>query len=380
MTDDEGAPIETRGDLADAPDSAAGDAAGGSAGGAAGNAAGGAVGGAAGDTAGNPATAAARPAPGRHGGALAPPPADPAGTTFAGLHHLVAPAAEIADRDATIAAVDALVAHAAAAAAERPRGDERTLRPGDDDTLRGAIVDLLATTLAEARARILRGLIARPEAGLRVARAHAHATDVVVAAAHHFITHHVYGTTTRTAGERLAVVAVGGYGRGEMAPFSDVDLLFLTPRKRTAWAESVVESTLYLLWDLRLKLGQSTRSVSETLRYATEDFTIRTNLLEMRYIAGDREPYDTLEERLWSELFLRTGPQFVAAKLAERDTRHQRHGGSRYLLEPNVKEGKGGLRDLQTLHWISRYLYRVEKAWELCPLGVFEEEEVARFA
>ncbi|MEL7348777.1 MAG: [protein-PII] uridylyltransferase, partial [Pseudomonadota bacterium] len=181
-------------------------------------------------------------------------------------------------------------------------------------------------------------------------------------------------------GERLSVIAVGGYGRGEMAPFSDVDLLFLTPWKRTPWAESAVEAILYILWDLKLKLGQSVRTISETMRYASSDWTIRTNLLEMRYIAGDPEPARALEERLWEELFLKTGPQFVEAKLAERDTRHTRHGGSRYLLEPNVKEGKGGLRDLQTLHWISRYLYRVDKAWELCPLGVFEEEEVQRFA
>ena len=108
--------------------------------------------------------------------------------------------------------------------------------------------------------------------------------------------------------------------------------------------------------------------------------TIRTALLEMRFICGDRAPFEALDDRLWNELFLRTGPEFVEAKMAERDARHARHGGSRYLLEPNVKESKGGLRDLQTLHWVSRYLYRTRSAWDLVRMGVFQEDEVRRFA
>jgi [protein-PII] uridylyltransferase len=166
-----------------------------------------------------------------------------------------------------------------------------------------------------------------------------------------------------------------------MAPFSDVDLLFLTPYKRTAWTESVVESVLFMLWDdLKLKVGHSVRSIDDCLRLARDDMTIRTSLLDMRFLCGDRAPFDELDRRLWDGLFLRTGPEFVEAKMAERDARHERHGGSRYLLEPNVKESKGGLRDLQTLHWISRYLYRTRSAWDLVRKGVFQEDEVRRFA
>ncbi|MEM6971727.1 MAG: [protein-PII] uridylyltransferase [Pseudomonadota bacterium] len=282
--------------------------------------------------------------------------------SFGGLGNMILPPDDIADHAGLIAEIDRLGA---------------TLQR---DTLRQAIIALLAETMDASRSRVRTALIATPDAGLRVARAYAHATDVVVAGAVHYVMAHVHPAPIRTRGERLSIIAVGGYGRGEMAPFSDVDLLFLTPQRRTAWAESVVETLLYLLWDLKLKVGQSTRSIAECMRYAGEDWTIRTNLLEMRLIAGDRDPFEALSTRLWEEMFLKTGPQFVAAKLEERDRRHERHGGSRYLLEPNVKEGKGGLRDLQTLHWISRYLYRVEKAWELCPLGVFEEEEVQRFA
>ncbi len=238
----------------------------------------------------------------------------------------------------------------------------------------------MADTLARGREHVRAAFAQRPAAGLRAARSIAHVTDVVVAGAVHLATVHLHPAPVRTRSERLAVAAVGGYGRGEMAPFSDVDLLFLTPYKRTAWTESVIESVLYLLWDLRLKIGQSVRSNNDCLRLAREDMTIRTALLEMRFICGDRGPFDTLDERLWNELFLRTGPEFVEAKMAERDARHERHGGSRYLLEPNVKELKGGLRDLQTLHWISRYLYHTRSAWDLVRLGVFEEDEVRRFA
>jgi [protein-PII] uridylyltransferase len=250
----------------------------------------------------------------------------------------------------------------------------------DAAELRAAVVALLSETLESGRRRTRRALMLRPFAGLRAARSFAHVTDVVVTGAFHFSERWLHNAPIRTTGEQLSVVAVGGYGRGEMAPYSDVDLLFVIPYKRTAWAESVVESTLYLLWDLKLKLGQAVRSVNDCMRYARDDLTVRTGMLEMRYIAGDRGPFETLEERLWTELFARTGPEFVEAKLAERDRRHERHGGSRYLLEPNIKEGKGGLRDLQTLHWVSKYLHRTDTAWDLVERGVFLREEVQRFA
>ncbi|HSF93704.1 MAG TPA: [protein-PII] uridylyltransferase, partial [Thermohalobaculum sp.] len=284
-----------------------------------------------------------------------------ADTTVAGLAHLVAPAAEIADLAALTAAID-----------DAARDD-----PG---TLHAQVGRLAAATAAAGRARVREALLAAPHAGLRVARSYAHVADVVVAGIFHYCAHHLHAAPIRTSSQQLAVVAVGGTGRGEMAPFSDIDLLFLTPYKQTAWGESVIESMLYLLWDLKLKVGQSVRSVDDCLRLAGTDLTIRTAMLEKRLICGDREPFDDLDARLWNDLFLKTGHEFAEAKLEECDARHERHGGSRYLLEPNIKEAKGGLRDLQSLHWISKYLYRTETAWDLVEMGVFEQEEVRRFA
>jgi [protein-PII] uridylyltransferase len=182
-----------------------------------------------------------------------------------------------------------------------------------------------------------------------------------------------------TAAEKLTVAAVGGYGRAEMAPYSDVDLLFLRPYKRTAWSESVIETMLYLLWDLRLKVGHSVRTIDECVRLSRDDVTIRTALLEKRLLAGDPAQLDDLDRRLW-QLFDKTGLDFVEAKLAERDGRHRRHGGSRYLVEPNIKESKGGLRDLQTLYWIAKYLYHADSVADLVAQGVFTQDEVETFS
>ncbi|MEM9736669.1 MAG: nucleotidyltransferase domain-containing protein, partial [Pseudomonadota bacterium] len=141
---------------------------------------------------------------------------------------------------------------------------------------------LLAERLATGRARVMERLLQQPHAGLRTARSLAHVTDAVVAAVFHYATRHLHPNTVRTTGEQLSVIAVGGYGRGEMARFSDVDLLFLTPYKQSPWGETVIEEMCYLLWDLRLKLGHSVRSIADCLRYARDDITIRTAVLEMR--------------------------------------------------------------------------------------------------
>ena len=204
-------------------------------------------------------------------------------------------------------------------------------------------------------------------------------TDQVIRLLYDFVTTHIYPISNPTEGERMSLIAVGGYGRGELAPFSDIDLLFLTSYKVTPHTEQVVEYILYALWDLGLKVGQSTRSVEETLRQAEADLTIRTAVLEARYIWGDQGLFDEMRRRFDSELVRKTSAAFIEAKLAERDQRHQRLGDSRYLVEPNVKESKGGLRDLHTLFWIAKYVYRVDSIDKLVDLKVLSSEEAHRF-
>ncbi len=151
--------------------------------------------------------------------------------------------------------------------------------------------------------------------------------------------------------------------------------MFLLPYKQTPHTEQVIEFLLYLLWDLGLKVGQATRSVAECLRYAKADLTIRTALLEARYVWGEQALYTELKTRFEAEIVRGTAAQFVEAKLAERDARHQRVGDSRYQLEPNIKEGKGGLRDLHTLFWIAKYIYRIDDVAKLVELGVLSAEK-----
>ena len=243
---------------------------------------------------------------------------------------------------------------------------------------RSQALALLRGALDGGRAEVRRGLDAGA-AGTEVARANCELIDHIVRALHDFVTAHVFPVMNPTAGERLGLVGVGGYGRGELAPFSDVDLLFLLPYKRTPWCEQVIEYMLYMLWDLGLKVGHATRSVRECIRLSASDIIIRTSLLEARYICGDQALYEEMRERFLDRVVAGSGPDFVEAKLAERDARHHRMGDSRYLLEPNIKDGKGGLRDLHTLFWIAKYLYRVRGVADLIEVGVLTPGEHRKF-
>src|SRR5207342_687496 len=135
----------------------------------------------------------------------------------------------------------------------------------------------------------------------------------------------------------------------------------------------------YCLWDMGLKVGHATRSVDESIRQARGDMTIRTAILETRFLTGDQPLYDELVARFDKEVVNGTAAEFVTAKLAEREERHRRGGQSRYLVEPNVKDGKGGLRDLHTLFWIAKYVYRVRDVEELTDRGVFDVQELKLF-
>lgn len=193
-------------------------------------------------------------------------------------------------------------------------------------------------------------------------------------------TQQVYRAPNLSKAEKMSVIAVGGYGRSTLAPFSDVDLLFLMPYKETPFIEQVVEFMLYMMWDMGLKVGHATRSVGECIRLAKTDVTILTSLLDARWLWGDQELFAEFQARFKSDLIERGGPAFVEAKMAERDARHERMGDSRYVVEPNIKEGKGGLRDLQTLFWLVRHLYGVSHIAELAEHDVFTEQDISRYS
>jgi [protein-PII] uridylyltransferase len=246
---------------------------------------------------------------------------------------------------------------------------------GDAAEQRKRAIELLKGALFRGR-MIAKERLESGGGGVETARLLAKVADEVISALYDFTTVHMIRARNPTQGERLALMAVGGYGRGALAPFSDIDLLFLRPYKQTAHTESVIEFMLYALWDLGFKVGHASRTVDECMKLAREDFTIRTSLLEARRLCGDEILAQDLKRRFLKEVQTGTGAQFVAAKLKERDERHTKAGSSRYMVEPNVKEGKGGLRDLNTLFWIAQYLHQSDTPTELVRLDEFTGREL----
>src|SRR5689334_13157362 len=249
---------------------------------------------------------------------------------------------------------------------------------GREDMFRSSVTQMLKAELAAARAAA-QAMLLKDRHGRRCAERLCFVQDEILRILFAAATKHLYRSPVRSGAERMAVVATGGYGRGLMAPESDIDLLFVLPYKQTAWGEQVAEAILYCLWDMGLKVGHATRSVDESIRQARGDMTIRTAILETRFLTGDRPLYDELVARFDKEVVQGTASEFVTAKLAEREERHRRGGQSRYLVEPNVKDGKGALRDLHTLFWIAKYVYRVSDTDELVDRGVFDAQEYRTF-
>ncbi|MBB5720497.1 [protein-PII] uridylyltransferase [Loktanella ponticola] len=300
----------------------------------------------------------------QHRGALADQVSDPTNTTYdlETPDNLICPASEIFDQPAVRIALDAAV-------------NQTT----DHKIIRSRTVEILSKARIAGRKRIAEAFAVDPFPGRRGTRAYSWLTDQVVGEVLHVAQTYLHPLPNPTEAERIAIIAVGGYGRGEMAAHSDVDLLFLNPYKITPWAESLIESMLYILWDLKLKVGHASRTIKDCIRLGREDFTIRTSLVEYRYLAGDEELAQTLATTLWEELFSGTAAEFIEAKLEERQQRHTKQGGQRYVVEPNVKEGKGGLRDLQSLFWIGKYVHGTQNAKELIAFGVYTEGEFLKF-
>lgn len=247
------------------------------------------------------------------------------------------------------------------------------------DNARAQILSELQSVLQQGHKELEQRLKAKPSAGHEITLGYAFLTDQLIRVIHDYVTDHVYPVSNRTTAERLAVLAVGGYGRAEMAPHSDVDIAFITPMKRSPWCEQVIEAMLYLMWDMGLKVGHSSRTISDTMRMAKEDLTIRTALLESRMVWGDQGVYEELRQRFWADVVRGHEDKFLKQKLAERDARHKRMGDSRYVVEPNIKEGKGGLRDLQTLYWIGKFKHQVENAAQLVDIGLLTKSEYSSF-
>ncbi|MGA0393243.1 MAG: [protein-PII] uridylyltransferase [Rhodospirillales bacterium] len=251
---------------------------------------------------------------------------------------------------------------------------------GYSDKTRADVLKIFKDALSQGWAEIKNRFESGNIKGAEAVAAHTFLIDQLIRTLHDFTVKYVYPVANPTKGEQIAIAATGGYGRGDLAPYSDIDLMFITPYKQTPHTEQVVEFMLYLLWDLGLKVGHATRSVEDAIRLAKDDMTICTSLLEARWLWGDKDLFDHFSARFQKNIVAAGGNDFVEAKLAERDERHDRMGDTRYVLEPNIKEGKGGLRDLHSLIWIAKYIYQVDSVPDLVEKSIFTKEDARLFS
>ena len=235
------------------------------------------------------------------------------------------------------------------------------------DQLRAGVLTEMKAQLADARTRLAKRLQTERD-GADYVGAHAHALDILIRGALNLACTHIFKTMPK-----FGLMAVGGYGRGELAPHSDIDLLFVMPERGSKQQEPLIEFLLYLLWDMGLTVGHASRSIRQNLSAADEDVTICTSLLEMRPIGGDSAACEKMMAAFSKWLGRQPAAVFVSAKLEERDARIIRTGGTRYAVEPNVKDGKGGLRDLHTLFWIAKFAYGVNSISDVLDTGIVRQ-------
>jgi [protein-PII] uridylyltransferase len=257
----------------------------------------------------------------------------------------------------------------------QPFLQDRSLTPPDKrNQLLAHLVDVRKAIHAKAEALLL-----EDGGGLACSQRLSRAQDCLIRFLYETALSVFYPCNNPSNAEKMALLAIGGYGRGTLAPHSDIDLLFLRPYKQTAWGEQVVEWILYMLWDMGFKVGHATRTLQDCMAIAKTDMTARTAMVEARFLIGEKALYDELVQRFHDDIVVPDHGEFIQAKLEERDQRHDKHGVSRYLVEPNVKESKGGLRDLHTLYWIGKYHYQVRHPSELVKKQVFSRTEYHRF-
>ena len=175
----------------------------------------------------------------------------------------------------------------------------------------------------------------------------------------------------------LVVMALGGYGRGELHPLSDVDLMVVYDGEMSPYVQRMMQELLYSLWDLGLHVGHSLRSLDDCVAMARTDFPSRTSMQEARFLAGERRLFARFQRVLRENVFRRDFAQFLETTLVERDARYRKHGASPYIGEPNVKESAGGLRDMHTAMWLGAAKFGARTLRELTDKGLITPREQA---
>jgi [protein-PII] uridylyltransferase len=212
--------------------------------------------------------------------------------------------------------------------------------------------------------------------GLESVHAHARFIDDLIRSLIRLITGEVADDTTRPA-PPMVIVALGGYGRGELHPSSDIDLMVVHDGELTPYVQRVTQELLYTLWDLGLQIGHSLRSLDDCVAIARTDFPSRTSMQAARFVSGDRRLFARFRRVLEENVYRQDFAEFLAATLAEREQRYRKFGASPYIGEPNVKESAGGLRDMHTAMWLSAAKFGARTLRELADRGLITPREQA---
>ncbi|MGD9638637.1 MAG: [protein-PII] uridylyltransferase [Alphaproteobacteria bacterium] len=239
------------------------------------------------------------------------------------------------------------------------------------------IVSTIKDELKSHHGKNLEGLETKRINGIDAVRLNSEIVDNVITSLFDFAVLNVFKEYQSL--EPMAVMAVGGYGRRELAPFSDIDILFLLPDSHNEVHEQLAMFVLYILWDCGFKIGHSFRSIAESVVDAKQDMVFRTNLLENRLVIGNESLFDNINQEYKAKIIEGTQAQFIKAKLEERENRLKKTGYSRYLLEPDIKDGQGALRDLHLIFWLTKYVFGITEILELVEKKVMSEAMVAMF-
>src|SRR5262245_43752975 len=221
-------------------------------------------------------------------------------------------------------------------------------KAGRGDARRRLRLDFFRAALAEGLDSV-KVMHAGGASGQESVQAHARVVDDLVKSLTKLIT----SDTNGLAATPFVVVALGGYGRGELHPSSDIDLMVIHDGELSPYVQRVTQELLYSLWDLGLQVGHSLRSLDDCVAMARTDFPSRTSMQEARFIVGERKLFTRLRRVLRENVYRRDFEQFLATTLAEREQRYRKYGASPYIGEPNVKESAGGLRDMHTAMWLA---------------------------